>query len=148
MITIQVNPSDGLPIYRQIMRQISAAIAGGGLRPGDKLASHRDLATQVVVAPLTVKKAYDELEQQGLIETRRGRGTFVVARPNVDVEKQRARLAEMAKGLLDQAHLAGFDVAYVVRLLEDLARQHPREGNSRDVMNHGTKISSRRGRNK
>ena len=55
-----VNPADGLPIYRQIMRQITEAIAGGRLKAGDQLASHRDLSEQLVIAPLTVKKAYDE----------------------------------------------------------------------------------------
>ncbi len=44
---LHVNPSDELPIYRHIMRQIVDAIAGGRLRPGDKLASHRDLAEKL-----------------------------------------------------------------------------------------------------
>lgn len=120
MIPIHINPADGLPIYRQIMRQITAAMAGDRLRPGDKLASHRDLAATLVVAPLTVKKAYDELEQQGLIETRRGRGTFVASRPEIDHDEQRDRLLQMARTLLDQARLAGFDLAAVVDLLEDV----------------------------
>ena len=63
-----VNPSDELPIYRQIMRQITEAIAGGRLKSGDKLTSHRELSEQLVIAPLTVKKAYDELEALGFIE--------------------------------------------------------------------------------
>ena len=72
-----VNPSGELPIYRQIMRQITDAIAGGRVAAGDQLPSHRDLAAQLVIAPLTVKKAYDELEREGLITTQRGRGTYV-----------------------------------------------------------------------
>ena len=52
-----VNPSDDLPLYRQIMRQITEAIAGGRLQRGEKLASHRELSEQLVIAPLTVKKA-------------------------------------------------------------------------------------------
>ena len=60
-----VNPSDELPIYRQIMRQIVEAIAGGRLKTGEKLPSHRELSERIVVAPLTVKKAYDELEALG-----------------------------------------------------------------------------------
>ena len=74
-----VNPSGELSLYRQIMRQITDAIAGGRLKPGDKLASHRELSEQLVIAPLTVKKAYDELEALRLHqETQRGRGTFVM----------------------------------------------------------------------
>ena len=68
-ITMQltVNPADELPLYRQIMRQITEAIVLARLKPGDRLASHRELAEQLVIAPLTVKKAYDELEAQGFI---------------------------------------------------------------------------------
>ena len=77
LVTIFVRPSDELPIYRQIIRQVIEAISIGSLSAGSKLASHRDLAEELVIAPLTVKKAYDELERQGYIETQRGRGTFV-----------------------------------------------------------------------
>jgi DNA-binding transcriptional regulator YhcF (GntR family) len=61
------------------MRQITEAIAGGRLKSGDRLASHRELSEQLVIPPLTVKKAYDEREALGYIETHRGRGTFVSA---------------------------------------------------------------------
>jgi DNA-binding transcriptional MocR family regulator len=64
-LDIFVNPSGETPIYRQIMRQITEAIAGGRLKPREKLASHRELSEQLVIAPLTVKKAYDELEASG-----------------------------------------------------------------------------------
>ena len=74
MMQLVVNPSAELPIYRQIMRQITEAIAGGRLKAGQKLASHRELSEQIVVAPLTVKKAYDELEALGFIETSEGAG--------------------------------------------------------------------------
>ena len=76
---IIINPADELPIYRQVMRQIIEAIAIRRLRSGDKLTSHRELSEQLVIAPLTVKKAYDELEALGYIQTQRGRGTFVSA---------------------------------------------------------------------
>ena len=64
-----INAADELPIYRQIMRQMTEAIAGGRLKPGDRLPSHRELSEQLVIAPLTVKKAYDELEALGYIDT-------------------------------------------------------------------------------
>src|ERR1700689_5483746 len=103
-----VTPSSELPLYRQIMRQIAEAIAGGRLKSGDKLDSHRDLAEQLVIAPLTVKKAYDELEALGYIETQRGRGTFVCAKlPQVSIEKQREQLRAAARALLTEAYLSG-----------------------------------------
>ncbi|MEJ2086745.1 MAG: GntR family transcriptional regulator, partial [Acidobacteriota bacterium] len=100
---IVITAGSELPIYRQLMRQITDAIAGGRLQPGDKLTSQRDLAEQLVIAPLTVKKAYDELEREGLIRTERGRGTFVAAsaRP-LDSDDQRERFRDAARQLLSR----------------------------------------------
>lgn len=117
---ILVNPADELPIYRQIMRQIQEAIAGGRLRPGDKLLSHRDLAERAVIAPLTVKKAYDELEALGFIETHRGRGTFVCAKfPRASLADQRARAREAARKFLAEAYLSGLSLDAVVKILKE-----------------------------
>ena len=118
-----VNPAAELPIYRQIMRQMEEAIAGGRLKPGDKLPSHRDLAEQIVVAPLTVKKSYDELEALGWIETQRGRGTFVCATlPRVNQADQVAHVREAARKLLASARLGGLDFNAVVKILKDAER--------------------------
>ena len=119
-----VNLSDELPLYRQIMRQIVEAIAGGRLKRGDRLASHRELSDQLVVAPLTVKKAYDELEALGFIETQRGRGTFVSASPPpVDSAAQLDRIRQDARKLLSQAYLAGLRLPEVVTILKDADRE-------------------------
>ena len=114
-----INPSDELPIYRQIMRQITEAIAGGRLKSGDKLTSHRELSEQLVIAPLTVKKAYDELETLGYIETQRGRGTFVSATlPESDRAHRTEQLHQSARRLLSLAYLAGLSLQDAVKLLE------------------------------
>ncbi len=109
-----------LPIYRQLMRQITDAIAGGRLRPGDKLGSQRELAERLVISPLTVKKAYDELEREGLIRSERGRGTFVAADASpAGAGQQRERLREETRRLLHRARLAGVSYEDLVRLLEE-----------------------------
>jgi len=114
-----IHPADELPIYRQIMRQITEAIAVGRLSAGEKLPSHRDLSEQLVIAPLTVKKAYDELELLGYLETQRGRGTFVCARlPKADRAQQRVEVDESARKLLAQAYLAGLSYPDVLEILE------------------------------
>ena len=114
-----IHPADDLPIYRQIMRQITDAIAGGRLKAGEKLPSHRDLSEQLVIAPLTVKKAYDELELLGFLETQRGRGTFVCARlPRPDPVLQMEEVRDTARKLLSQAYLAGLRHVDVLRILE------------------------------
>ena len=116
---LRVNPADELPIYRQIMRQIVDAIAGGQLPPAAQLPSHRELSEQLVIAPLTVKKAYDELESAGWIEQARGRGTFVRdTLPRVAPADRAARVEDAARALLRQAYLAELDFHDVVALLE------------------------------
>jgi GntR family transcriptional regulator len=120
---IYVHPGDELPIYRQIVRQVVDAVAGGRLKPGDKLLSHRDLAETLVIAPLTVKKAYDELERQGLIETQRGRGTFISARPPEQAPGERLdRLRDAAQRLLSQAALSGVPFSEVLALLREMQK--------------------------
>ncbi len=124
MTHVVVNASGELPIYRQIMRQIVEAIAAGRLQAGEKLPSHRELSERIVVAPLTVKKAYDELEALGYIETQRGRGTFVRAKlPRANRSAQIARLREDARNLLTRAYLAGLGLPEVMELLGSTGRE-------------------------
>jgi len=121
---IAVSTSDDLPLYRQIMRQVMDAIAGGRLTPGDRLLSHRELSERLAVAPLTVKKAYDELEALGLIESQRGRGTFVAATPpKVSRAAAADQLAQGARALLASAYLAGMHYSDVVAALAAADRE-------------------------
>lgn len=121
---LHVHPGDELPIYRQIVRQITDSIAGGHLATGDKLPSHRDLAERLVIAPLTVKKAYDELEREGLIETVRGRGTFVSARADrVSRGESLEALRDPARRLLSQAALRRVSLEDLIGLLTELHKE-------------------------
>ena len=69
--------NDGLPIYRQLRDRVVAMILDGALKEGDALPSVRNVATEYRLNPLTVLKAYQELVDEGLVESRRGRGMFV-----------------------------------------------------------------------
>lgn len=134
---ITVSPADDLPLYRQIMRQVMDAIAGGRLAAGERLMSHRELSERLAVAPLTVKKAYDELEALGFIESQRGRGTFVAAKPPRATRSAAAgRLAEDARALLASAYLAGMSYGDVLEALETADREltdgpHPHQQKKR-----------------
>ncbi|CAM4040294.1 GntR family transcriptional regulator [Bacillus manliponensis] len=74
---IQLDPRSSTPIWEQIVHNIKGMILKNMLFPNDKLPSVRELASTLVINPNTVSKAYQELERQGLIETLRGKGTFV-----------------------------------------------------------------------
>jgi GntR family transcriptional regulator len=77
MLWIQILSGTNRPIYRQIVEQTSEAIAKGQLSVGDKLPAVRALATELVINPNTVARAYSILEQAGLVVTKTGSGTFV-----------------------------------------------------------------------
>ncbi|MDR6987792.1 DNA-binding transcriptional regulator YhcF (GntR family) [Paenarthrobacter nitroguajacolicus] len=78
---ITVDLSDPVPPYEQIRRQLSSLIAVGVLEPGSRLPTVRSLAADLGIAAGTVARAYKELEQSGLIESRRRNGTVVVGPP-------------------------------------------------------------------
>jgi GntR family transcriptional regulator len=68
-----LNPQSGIPIYRQLVEQIRRMVAGGQLRAGDELPSVRDLALEHAVNPMTISKAYSQLELEGLLVRQRGK---------------------------------------------------------------------------
>jgi GntR family transcriptional regulator len=74
---IQILPGSDEPIYLQVVEQISKAIAKSELASGDKLPAVRKLASELVINPNTVARAYTQLEQAGLVVTKTGSGTFV-----------------------------------------------------------------------
>ena len=76
---IIINSSSMVPIYEQIMDQIKAQITAGDLKENDILPSVRTLAKEQKISALTVKKAYDNLEQEGFTVTVHGKGTYVAA---------------------------------------------------------------------
>jgi GntR family transcriptional regulator len=120
-VQFHIVPGDELPIYRQIMRQVTDAVASGRIGEGEKLPSQRDLAEQLVISPLTVKKAYDELERQGIIATRRGRGTFIsTSAPAIDPAETKARLRGTVRRLLTQAHLSRLSLEELQSLIDEV----------------------------
>jgi len=87
---LNINPSSGIPIFIQIKEQIKDSIAGGVFREGDKLPSVRELSKELTVNPNTVSKAYQELEQEGIVNKERGIGMFIA----VSTEKQPGKVNE------------------------------------------------------
>lgn len=125
---VRLLASSGVPIYRQIVDQVSDQIACGRLQPGDRLPSVRELARALPANQNTVIKAYEVLERDGLITRRHGDGTFVAGSgSSLSVGDRRRILAELLGHAALKAQL--FEVApdELHRLLEAqitaLARQ-------------------------
>jgi GntR family transcriptional regulator len=78
---ITLDSHDSTPIYAQLERGVRAAIATGRLRPGDQLPTVRQMAVELQVNANTVARVYAELERSGVIETKRGVGSFITASP-------------------------------------------------------------------
>ncbi len=74
-----VDPRSGVPIYLQLIEQVTRAIALGTLTPGEKLPTVKALALELIVNPNTVARAYRDLERDGIISTSAGRGSFIRA---------------------------------------------------------------------
>src|ERR1043166_6231002 len=81
MPIVSLDPHDRTPIYTQLDRGLRAAIAVGRLQPGDQLPTVRQLAVEVRVNAITVARVYAELARAGVIEARRGVGSFISATP-------------------------------------------------------------------
>lgn len=87
---VRLDFRSGLPIYLQIVEQVKHHVAAGKLKPGDQLPTVRQLATELRVNFNTIARAYQQLDEEGIISTQQGRGTYVLERP-APVEMKRLR---------------------------------------------------------
>jgi GntR family transcriptional regulator len=95
---LRIDPALPVPIWSQIEDAMRRLVAAGALRPGQAVPSVRELAREQRVNPNTVVKAYQRLCEAGVLETRRGEGTFVTAHPPAISSRERARtLREAAR---------------------------------------------------
>ena len=120
MALISVDARDPTPIYAQLERGLRAAMATGRLRPGDQLPTVRQLAVDLRVNANTVARVYAELERVGVIETRRGVGSFIKATPaeaHPPRERDR-RLRAFVTRVLADADAAGFTADDVIEALK------------------------------
>jgi GntR family transcriptional regulator len=125
---IHISPTDGVPIYLQIVNQIKYLVASGRLTPEEELPPIRLLAEQLLVNPNTVARAYRELEIAGVVTKRRTTGTYVSKENSLLARRERLKiLADRADALLVEARQMDIGIEEVI----DLLRQ--REG----ILNDG-----------
>lgn len=116
---IYISNAAGKPIYQQITDQIRAAILSGKLREGEALPSIRLLARELQISVITTKRAYEDLERAGLIETQPGRGSFVAAKNGELLRDAALKRVEDALGqAIDAARSGGIGADEVRRMLE------------------------------
>ena len=115
-----------MPLYAQLTRAIRFAIATGRLRVGEQLPTVRQLAVELRVNANTVAKVYAELERSGILETRRGVGTFVSARQFAISHRdgQQKHLNELVDRFVEEAGAIGFSID---DLLEELQNRRKKE---------------------
>jgi GntR family transcriptional regulator len=112
------------PIYEQIVRQVKSQIIAGDLSEGEVLPSIRKLAQDLQISVITTKRAYDELESEGFIDTVAGKGTFVAAQ-NIEFlrEKRMKAVEEKLAAAVDEARLMGMGHAQLAEMLRLLCEE-------------------------
>lgn len=119
-----VATGSGEPIYRQLVEQVRRLVAGGQLAAGDELPSVRDTAQALAVNPMTVSKAYSQLEAAGVLERRRGVG-MVVAAQHTRAQTKTER-AELLRPILERAAAEAaqleIDTATAISLFEKILK--------------------------
>lgn len=109
------------PIYEQIVEQIKIHVMKKHLKPADSIPSVRKMALELKITPGTVSKAYQELERQGIIETIRGKGTFIAR--EIKMQENEEKMIEIRKQLstvVMELRMMGHDRKTVVELVKEV----------------------------
>lgn len=134
---IQVDLTDHVPIYIQLMNQIKHMIATGELQPGDQLPTVRQLAADLRVNFNTVARAYRLLDEESIISTQHGRGTYILepASEERDREMRRNSLLRLVAYLLNEANNLGFSSEETRKIIENLLKSWEQTGELPDPDN-------------
>jgi GntR family transcriptional regulator len=121
---IRVDATSFVPIYEQIKQGVVRLVATGRLKVGEPLPSIRDLAADIIVNPNTVARAYRELEQDGVVSTQKGRGSFIAERARPDAEKDlKAHLGRVMDEAIAEARRFELADGIILVLFEDRLRR-------------------------
>jgi len=121
---IRVDATSYVPIYEQIKRGIVRLVATRRLKVGEPLPSIRDLAAEIIVNPNTVARAYRELEQDGVVSTQKGRGSFIAERARPDAERElRGHLGRAMDETIAEARKFDLDDGAILEIFETRLRR-------------------------
>jgi len=120
-----VHASSGVPIYRQLVDQVEALVAGGRLRPGDVVPSVRQVATALGINPMTVSKAWGRLESDGVLIRDRGRGMVVAARQEpASLADRRVEVQPLVDRAVTHALHLGLTPAQMLAMVRESLKEH------------------------
>lgn len=122
MIVFFLDQKSGVPAYLQVVQQVKYAARMGMLQPGDQLPTVKEVAELLAINPNTVLKAYRELDLQGLVETKRGLGTYLTQHVAILQLSDHAELRAALERWIQQAHLAGLNEEDITALFNSVIR--------------------------
>jgi len=118
----RLDAHSGVPVYRQLIDQVQAAIASGALTIGIQLPTVRQVAVDLAINPNTVSRAYREMEIRGLLDTQQGTGTFISDRKVEYSKNDHERiLAQLTGEFVSRAGAAGFTLKQLIKALRELS---------------------------
>ena len=112
-----ISQTDPRPLYQQVKDQLRHRVAVGELKPGDEIPSIRQLAADIRVSVITIKRAYLELEQEGVIQTRQGRGSFVADNVGLGDSLKEEELTSHLRAAVSAASLIGLTEEQLIERL-------------------------------
>jgi GntR family transcriptional regulator len=120
-LTLTLDVRSGLPIYTQIVNQIQSQLVNGILKPGDQLPTVRALAQELRVNFNTVARAYRILDEEHIISTQQGRGTYIteIPPPEVSERLRRESLEALTQRFISEAFRLGFSEREVSQMVRD-----------------------------
>ncbi|MBI5951962.1 MAG: GntR family transcriptional regulator [Chloroflexi bacterium] len=120
-LTLNLDFHSGLPIYTQIVNQIQSQLVNGILKPGDQLPTVRALASELRVNFNTIARAYRILDEERIISTQQGRGTYIIEIPPPEISEKlrRESLAELTQRFINEAFRLGFSEREISQTVKD-----------------------------
>jgi len=128
MISIVISNSSDRPLYRQIIDQFRRGILEGDINPGEALPSIRALAADLSISVITTKRAYDELEAEGLLEIIPGRGCFAAGSNQMLRERRMKLLEELLSDVIKQAEYLEIPLNELMAMIKVLKEEESGAG--------------------
>ncbi len=125
---IAISLGDPRPLYLQVIEQVKRRVAVGDLPPGTELPSIRELAAGLKISVITIKRAYLELERDGVIATRQGKGSVVADRPGLQASIQESELRDHLKQAVSLGLLLGKSKTEMQRRIAEVYEQSQKGG--------------------